>query len=220
VRAIDISGQRFGMLVVVDRAVPGPGGAQWNCLCDCGNAIVATSQRLRVGDKRTCGCSTTSLRAASLTKHGGAKIGGAVSGRHSPEYSSWLHMNQRCTNERFEHYDRYGGRGIRVCDRWRNSFQNFLLDMGPKPTPRHTIEREDNDGHYEPGNCVWATRATQSANTSRAVLLTVDGVTLSQKEWGERTGLGAKTIAHRLRRGKSAEEAVRAPRVIDRRGQR
>ena len=100
------------------------------------------------------------------------KHGHAFAGRRSSEYRTWYAMKQRCTNPNVEHYDRYGGRGITVCERWANSFCNFLADMGLKPSRRHSIDRVNNDGNYEPGNCRWATQKEQANNCSRVVLNT------------------------------------------------
>ena len=127
----------------------------------------------------------------------------------SREYIIWGLMRQRCRNPKATGYHRYGGRGIKVCERW-DSFENFWADMGPRPSPRHTIERSDNDGNYEPGNCRWATYADQSRNKRNNRNLTLNGETLCLNDWANKTGLTSRAIGRRLSLGWSIESALTA----------
>lgn len=119
---------------------------------------------------------------------------------HSPEYRVWLSMIQRCTNPKRNGYGRYGGRGILVCDRW-SAFENFLSDMGPRPSLQHSLDRIDGDGNYEPGNCRWATQVEQMRNMHRNVRLTFDGRTQCVRQWAAELGLSPYTIYSRIKRG-------------------
>ena len=138
------------------------------------------------------------------------KHGDAGGGKKAREYSAWGAMIQRCTNPKTVHYDRYGGRGIKVCDRWLNSYVDFLADMGRCPAGME-IERIDNDGNYEPGNCCWATRKAQNRNTSLCRLLTFRGQSLAVAEWAEILGINHRTIMSRLNMGWSEERALGVP---------
>jgi hypothetical protein len=125
------------------------------------------------------------------------------------EYKIWKGIKKRCLNSAYVEFYNYGGRGITVCPEWVASFEAFLADVGPRPTPEHSIERRDNSRGYEPGNCVWATPAAQSRNTRRTRLLTFNGETLPMKDWAERRGIGYTTLANRLNRsGWTVEEAL------------
>jgi hypothetical protein len=147
------AGYRCGSLVVLSEEIRGRHRVAL-CRCDCGVTKEVSADAIRAGRQRSCGC--------ARTVHG-------MSG--TPEYRTWANLIDRCTNPCSKSYDRYGGRGIRVCDRWRASFEAFLADVGPRPSAKHSIDRyPDNDGHYEPGNVRWATRTEQQRNTSRARL--------------------------------------------------
>lgn len=124
------------------------------------------------------------------------------------EHNSYRGMLSRCYGANHERYPRYGGRGITVCDRWRESPENFYADMGPKPTPGHSLDRIDNDGPYSPDNCRWATPAQQRANTSTSRMLTHNGKTMSMSEWSEETGVHMSTLCQRLKRGWSVDRAL------------
>jgi hypothetical protein len=160
---IDLTGQRFGRLIVCCR-VGGSvsGSAIWRCRCDCGRERKIVSGSLRSGVSQSCGClqrETARARAADAIKHGAARRNA-----RTPEYSAWSDMLRRCSPQakgKLATY--YYARGIRVCDRWSESFEAFLADMGPRP-PRLTLERINNDGDYEPANCCWATRFDQIHN--------------------------------------------------------
>ncbi|MES0207901.1 hypothetical protein NKJ93_02225 [Mesorhizobium sp. M0028] len=123
----------------------------------------------------------------------------------SPEYFTWAGMRQRCSNPKTPNYDRYGGRGISVCSRWANSFVNFYTDMGPRPSIGHTIERLENDGDYEPGNCVWAVKKRQANNTCRNIVVTYEGKTHTLAEWADRLRINYRTLHNRYTRGLSLD---------------
>ncbi len=145
-------GARFGRLTVVKESRQQAKHRRFQCSCDCGETTIVHLSALRSGVTRSCGC----LRADTSKRHGC---------RQTPEYATWTHVIARCSNRNGTSWKNYGGRGITVCQRWRTSFEAFLADMGPKPSSRHSIERRDNDGNYEPSNCKWATMKEQRRNT-------------------------------------------------------
>jgi hypothetical protein len=161
-RLIDLTGRRFGRLVVLQRGGTARNGhASWWCRCDCGEQRVMVGGDLRSGATTSCGCLGAELTAArAVTRN--ATHGLA----YHALYACWASMHDRCRNPNHAAYHNYGGRGIAVCDRWtgRDGFPTFLADMGERPEDL-TLERIDNDGNYEPGNCCWATRSQQRRNS-------------------------------------------------------
>lgn len=125
------------------------------------------------------------------------------------EYGAWEHMKTRCYNKKVSDYKNYGGRGIKVCDEWRNSFLAFYKDMGEKPTPKHTLDRIDNDGDYEPGNVRWATRLDQANNRRSNHWLTIGDETLTLSQWSKEIGINYYTLKSRLRRGWSTKKILK-----------
>lgn len=164
-KLIEMSGQRYGRLTVLYRDGGRGEAVAWVCQCDCGNIVTRAGDKIRKGETRSCGCLVTDTLAARagsnhpLYRHGHAARDG------TPEYHSWRSMRIRCSDPAHRYYRHYGGRGITVCERWANSFEAFLADMGCRPSPKHTLDRIDNDGDYEPGNCRWATQSTQVRNS-------------------------------------------------------
>lgn len=185
---IDLSGRRFARLMVVR-----PLGTRWNkvywlCRCDCGGWNAVSTGSLKWGQTESCGCLYRDTRGATTRTHGLS---------HTPEYRVWKGMIARCENRARDFYPRYGGRGIKVCRRWRKSFPAFLADLGPRPSSRHTLDRIDNDRDYAPTNCRWATNEEQGQNTSRTRKLTINGVTLGVNAWARRLHLAKKTVLAR-----------------------
>ena len=158
-RSIDITGHTYGRLVVLrfDRE-DSHKNRYWTCLCECGVETSVRFGRLRSGYTKSCGCLIKERAAMCSYRHGCN-----TTTYRSPEYSSWNSMKQRCLNPNSKDYANYGGRGISVCDSWQDSFQQFFEDMGIRPEGT-TLDRMDNDGNYEPGNCRWATAKEQNSN--------------------------------------------------------
>lgn len=180
----DIGGVRFGRLVALRLDGVVSGRARWAVRCDCGAEALVLAQSLKSGATRSCGClaAESNRCKGKNASHGASK---------SPEYEAWIGMKRRCNRPTDGAFPRYGGRGIRVCDRWASSFVAFLSDMGPAPQGME-IDRIDVDGHYEPGNCRWAT-LHQQANNKRnnrmvggltvAEVAQLEGVSYSTAYW-------------------------------------
>jgi len=212
------AGAQFGRLTVIGEPfMGGPQGRQRSfcpCRCECGVTLDVMEYRLKGGEILSCGCYRRQRQSESNTTHGDTK-----GGEQSTEFTSWRLMLDRCKNPHNNRYRIYGGRGISVCERWVHSFENFLADMGRKPSPNHSIDRyPNNDGNYESGNCRWATREEQARNTHANVWLTVDGVSMILDDWAKTTGIASETIAARIARGWTVDRAVKQP--LDPRGRR
>jgi hypothetical protein len=202
-----VRGAVFGMLTILE-----PGSSREEktlCRCQCGNEKLIRGQNIVNGKSRSCGCRVGIAARERLIVHGKHK---------TPEYSSWCSAKARCHNERHPRYAEWGGRGIAVCDRWRNSFQAFLNDMGPRPAGS-SIDRIDNSRGYEPGNCRWATAREQSLNRpSWTRLLSMNGVEKSLSGWAEDLGISPASLRGRLGAGWPLEMALTAPRGARRAG--
>lgn len=197
--ALDLSGQRFGRLVVLNRSKNlGPRGeVYWFCRCDCGTERPLRASSLRSGRAKSCGC----YHRERVTLHGMTS---------SATFKSWESMLQRCLNPHAPDYARYGGRGIKVHAKWITSFDTFLADMGLRPEGA-TLDRIDNNGDYQPGNCQWSTASRQARNRRSTPMLTWQGATLSHADWAERTGIPSKVIGWRLSRNWPPEKALTTP---------
>lgn len=179
----DLTNQRFGRLTVIRYFF----NSRWHCNCDCGSTVIVNRQNLMRGRTTSCGCYHKEVARATLTTHGLKRTG---------EYASWRAAKERCFNQRNKTFNHYGGRGITMCDEWRDDFPAFLRDMGPRPDG-YTLERKNNNGNYEKSNCRWASRIEQVMNRSVTVTLTHDGITLTLPQWSERTGIPLRIIKTR-----------------------
>lgn len=155
-----------------------------NCKCECGNIVDVPLYSVIHSNTKSCGCMAKRLASERLSKRN------FKHGRHtSPEYHSWKSMKYRCESPKCESYRYYGAKGIKVCERWKNSFENFFMDMGEKPSHRHSLDRKDSTKDYTPENCRWATPKEQSRNTKRTIYITIEGVSRPMCEWAEILGV-------------------------------
>lgn len=207
-KAINIAGQRFGRLTVIERVESPRAQAQWRCVCDCGKETVVRSQDLRNGHTKSCGC-----------------YGLEVSVSHTPSFSThkesrsrlyrvWIGMKGRCNNCKNKAYSYYGGRGIKVCQDWDESyalFRDWALANGYQENL--TIDRIDVNGNYCPENCRWVSMKVQMNNTRANRRITLNGETKTMAEWSESTGLSYETIRNRTIKGKPADEVLQMPKA-------
>lgn len=159
------------------------------CLCDCGTKKYIRRDHLMQGHTLSCGCLHKELSAAVHTTHGDSK---------TKEYRTWFRMLQRCYNKNVANYGKYGGRGISVCKRWRNSYKNFISDMGKCPNTKWSINRIDNDGNYTPENCEWASDTKQANNKSNNVRISYGGKTKTVSQWARELNMPQATLYQRL----------------------
>jgi hypothetical protein len=205
---VDIMSLRFGMLLVLSRVENVHGGkrAAWLCRCDCGRECVVSGSSLRMALKSDCGCLTHGKMSAVHLKHGMS-----THGRRPPEYMIWVNMNRRCGDPTNDHYAGYGGRGITVCDQWRTDFAVFYADMGPRPSPKYSIDRIDNGAGYSAANCRWATQREQQRNRRSNRPIEHEGRTQLISDWASEAGMGTGTLSARLRSGWPMARALATP---------
>jgi hypothetical protein len=211
---IDLSGQRFGRPAVLARDGSNASGeAIWRSVCDCGRTTFVTGSHLQTGFTTSCGCLRKERATQAFMRHGHAR----GRGRRTVEHFTWSWMKGRCHNPRNKAFPLYGGRGIKVCDRWlygdgaRSGFECFLADMGRRPGKGYSIERIDNDKGYAPDNCRWATAAEQARNTRRTRLYTLNAQTRCRKDWAAQLRIHPWSLHLRLRRGWTLERLLTTP---------
>lgn len=189
-RFLNIEGKKFGRLTVESLAEKVKLGVVWNCTCECGNKITVLTANLQRGSTKSCGC--------IVKKHGMTK---------STEFIIWTLMKSRCNNPNDKDFHRYGGRGIKVCDRWL-TFNNFYEDMGKRPSSKYTLDRSDNNGNYEPSNCKWSTKKEQCRNRRSNTIITYKNETKTLTEWSEIQNINSGTLSDRIKAGWSIEKAM------------
>lgn len=193
-------GNRFGKLTALRPCGKNRfGHRSFECRCDCGNEIAASISDLFRGHKKSCGCARAEANKARLTTHGKTK---------TRAFKTWLHMKERCLNKNCKQWKHYGGRGIKICSKWENSFEAFFADMGDRPK-NLTIERIDNNGDYRPGNCRWATQKEQNQNYRRCLFFTINDETLNLKQWSNRLGINYLSLYKKINGGMSFHDAIK-----------
>ena len=200
--AKDMTGEKYGRLTVIERSGYKGRHITWKCRCDCGSETIAIGQNLKNANTLSCGCLNAELVKTRGITHGM---------RDSQEYNSWRALIERCTNSAHPTYRNYGARGITVCSRWRESFSAFYSDMGPRPSPKHSIDRINNALGYEKTNCRWATKLEQCNNMRTNTLITAFGKTQTIRQWATELGMVKDTIRGRLRLGWKTEAALTTP---------
>jgi len=203
---LNLSGLKFGRLIAKNIVgLTKDKRCLWLCVCDCGNTKICTSKNLKDGCTKSCGC----LKKETDIKNGKANKKHGYKGTRT--YNIWRDMLDRCKNEKNISYKNYGGRGIKVCDRWDisegGSFENFIKDMGEIPKGL-TIDRIDNNGNYCPENCKLSTRKQQSRNTRKNHLITFGGKTQCLSAWAEEYNICLQTLWYRIKRGLSIKDAI------------
>lgn len=197
----NMTGLQFGRLTVLSRADSDKhGNSRWLCACQCGTQTRVIGNVLRRGATVSCGCFARDHAGEQGTTHGAS---------HTPAYKAWHAMTQRCSNPSNHKWARYGGRGIKVCHQWRD-YAVFLRDMGERPRGM-TLDRRDNDGHYEPGNCRWATPLEQASNRGNNVLVNVAGELMTATAASLRLGTNRSTVSRRVRDGWAPDVAANTP---------
>jgi hypothetical protein len=199
-RISDFAGMKFGRLTVLHRE-PGRKPVHWICKCQCGTQRSFNSFNLKTGHTTSCGCyqrENPTRKTHGLTR--------------TQEYKIWARMKGRCNNPDDGDYPEWGGRGIIVCERWNSSFENFLADMGERPTPKHSIDRyPDNDGNYEPTNCRWATSKEQANNRRNCRVVSYRGQSVSLKQAVTMAGTNYAAVQARLKNGWDTIAAIDTP---------
>ncbi len=200
----NLTGQRFGRLVAIRHGEKHPkyNGKTWLCKCDCGETKTVRTPLLTAGFVVSCGCRKKEIQRFGSITHGLSR---------TREYKCYKLIKDRCYNPNYKRFHDWGGRGIKMCERWLNSFQAFYADMGPRPSNDHSIERIDNNGDYWPGNCYWATRSQQANNRRSNRFIIFNKKTKTIMEWSRLVNIPYATIVARLNYGWSAEDVLTVP---------
>lgn len=193
-RALLTANSKYNLLTIIERTTHTRQGVWYLCKCDCGNTTKVLGSKVIRNEVKSCGC----LATAPNKTHGLSS---------TTTYKVWVAMRERCSYTANKCYDSYGGRGITVCDRWKDSFENFYADMGVRPEGL-TLDRIDTNGNYEPSNCRWANNETQVASRRDAHTLTINGETKSVASWAKQLGINQATIKYRIKKGLSVDKII------------
>ncbi len=204
---LDLTGEKYNRLTVIDRAPHSGKFTQWRCRCDCGNIVNVITMHIRSGHTKSCGC--IPRQNSDRVINGNGKL------VRPDGYWSWKAMQSRCYCQGDSNYKKYGARGITVCRRWRGKggLSNFLKDMGPRPSPDHSVGRRTGNCNYSPETCKWETPLEQGANKRNANVLTHGGKSMHITAWTRELGLKTGSLRLRLNRGWSVHKALSTPRL-------
>lgn len=198
---VDLTNCVFGKLTVISRSGNLHGKPAYKCRCECATEKTISGYHLVSGRTKSCGC----LRRLPWAR---------THGKTDTQLNVvWRAMISRCINPKHKSYHIYGGKGVKVCDRWRgkDGFKNFASDMGERPSPEYSIDRKDSNGNYCPENCRWADRLTQAHNSSKSIMVTIDGVTDSMTGWMKRKKISRASLYYRLNKGMGIVDALSTP---------
>jgi hypothetical protein len=201
-KKVEMIGKEFGKWTVLEEVEKRNNKRAFMCRCDCGKKYVVMGDNLRNGTSVWCMSCSSKIKGTKHNTHGMT---------YTRVFKIWAGMVQRCTKPYHIAYKSYGAKGVKVCPEWENSFEVFLKDMGEPPTEDHQIDRINNNGNYEPGNCRWASRKVQQNNRSNNVLITFKGETHSIAEWSKLVGIGETTLHWRMKAGWSHEKVLSTP---------
>jgi hypothetical protein len=203
----DLTGLSFGRWTVLSLCQTNKTRTRWNCRCNCGTERIIAGYRLLGEESKSCGCWQREKTGIISTTHGETRT---HTKKETPEYTSWRGMKSRCLNKNSENYYKYGAKGVSICESWMH-YENFLRDMGRRPSALHSIDRIDNRGNYEPSNCRWSTPKEQAENRRSSIKITIGDETLPASRWESRMGLKPKLIAKRIWAGWNPIKAVLTP---------
>lgn len=195
-------GQKFGRYTIVSRAESSYGHIRWTCACECGKIKAVSQSDLLRGHIKSCGCYSADAARIRMTTHGM---------KHNKIYIVWQNMKNRCNNVNTKDWQHYGGRGITVCDRWLESFENFYSDMGDLPFPKAEIDRIDNSQGYSPTNCRWVTHKENMINTRANEIITFRGESMTMREWADRLNVKPTALAARKFLGWDTDRILSTP---------
>lgn len=198
---IDLTNKVFNRLKVIKFSHRSTTATYWHVLCLCGTKRIVNGGDLKNGHTQSCGCLNRERSSNRHRKHGMRK---------TKTWNCWQLIKARCLNTKNQYYYLYGGRGIEICDKWLNSFENFLADMGEKPDGK-SIDRIDTNGNYDPKNCRWSDAYEQANNTRTNVKIEYNGEILTLSQWARRMNLQIQTLSYRLKQGWPIEDALKSP---------
>lgn len=199
----DLTGDVYGRLTVLEPCPKKPGkGRQWRCACSCGGTKIVIQSSLVCNNTTSCGCKKIENAKNMKFRHGK---------RGTSEYWAWVSMKKRCSATSGKYWKYYGSKGVHVCPEWLDDYEAFLAYVGPRPTSKHSLDRIDGNGNYEPGNVRWATPTVQHRNQSNRHWLSYMGVTLLPKQWSEIVGFRVHTLYTRIREKWSTEAILTTP---------
>lgn len=210
-------GQKFSRLTVSKQTKSIGRKKRFDCACECGKIVTVDMYSLLNGSTQSCGCLGIERRGKANSLR---STHGESHKNKSPEYRTWLHIKYRCYNRKSNRFKIYGGRGIKVCKKWINSYESFLKDVGRRPSNNHSIERINVNGNYEPSNVKWATKKEQARNTRNTRWMSVGGIDKTFMEWCEIYKINPGTVNERIKRGWTLDENLFKPSDVKYRNKR
>lgn len=207
-KILDITGMKYAKLTAL-RIMVAQKPVKWLWLCECGKTTIAQASNVKSGNTNSCGCGQDAARRKKRKFAKGGHFSHQMS--RTPIYKAWSSMKGRCLNQKHKSFHNYGGRGIGIDARWAESFESFYVDMGPRPSKQHSLDRIDNNQGYGPDNCRWAIPIVQRNNSRQNRYLTLNGESRTVAQWCRVYGIAQNTVSDRLTRGWTTVDALTKP---------